>query len=200
MIKISIIFGVAGLFANIVYANEWWKAISLLNIKIDFPEGLIVGFSIGGIASVIYTQLFRKKVEIKKDNNKKKKRLKLFYILSLLGILFYGSFYVLKLNSLFSTIIAFIVPTSIIFLKRKDLIKSSIISGFLMVIVALIAYNILEFLTSGWIQEFWYFKNVPGIILFNLPLDDIIWYFLAGMFISSLYKYWKDGKLIKYKK
>jgi len=54
----------------------------------------------------------------------------------------------------------------------------------------------LELLTPGWIHAFWIFKNVPDIVIFNLPIDDIIWYFLAGLFIGPLYEYWKEGKLI----
>jgi len=49
------------------------------------------------------------------------------------------------------------------------------------------------------VQAFWYFKNIPNIVIFSVPLDDFIWYFLAGAFIGPLYEFWQEARLIKQK-
>ena len=69
-----------------------------------------------------------------------------------------------------------------------------------LVLVASFVYTIIEILTPGWINAFWQFKNVPNIILFNLPLDDLIWYFLAGIYIGPLYEYWQESKILNLKR
>ena len=27
-------------------------------------------------------------------------------------------------------------------------------------------------------------------------IDDIVWYFVAGLFVGPLYKYWKEAKVV----
>jgi hypothetical protein len=200
MLTVSIIFALPGPIANLIYIQDWWKPLTITKTPIGL-EGLIVGFMIGGIASVIYEDFFKKRVKLRKVSKAKehKRNLNLFYLLSSLAIIFFGSFYLLKFNSLIATILTLVIPTGYIWIKRPDLIKDSLITGILLVLVASIVYTILEFLTPGWITAFWYFQNTPDIILFNLPLDDIIWYFLAGLFIGPLYEFWQEGKLTQQK-
>lgn len=200
MLKISIIFAFAGPLSEILYTQDWWSPETITNTGMGF-ESFFVAFFIAGIASVIYKNLFNKKTKFKENKKEKiRKRKKLFLLLITMLILFYGSFYLVKLNSLISTIIAFLIPTLIIYYNRKDLVKQSIVSGILLVVVAMIVYSFLEFLTPGWIHAFWHFKNIPEIIIFNLPIDDMAWYFFAGSFIGILYEFWKEGRLINLKK
>jgi hypothetical protein len=196
MIIMSSIFAFAGPLADILYTKDWWKPLTLTNTSIG-PEALFVGFMIGGIASVIYEDFFKKKVMIRKVSEaKEQKRNMNFILLMAVAIsIFFGSFYLFRFNSLIATILALAIPTGFVWIKRRDLIIDSLASGVLLVLVASIVYTILNFLTPGWISAFWFFKNVPDIIILNLPLDDIIWYFLAGLFIGPLYEFWREGKL-----
>jgi len=193
MILISIFFGIAGLLVEAVYIQDWWRPITITGTLIGI-ENFLFGFVIGGISSVIYEGVFRKRV--KEIRNKK---LKLKYFGLLLPGIFLGSFYLLNLNTFISLILAFSIPTLIIYIKRKDLIKDSLISGLLVLGISIIVYTILELITPGWVQAFWYFENVPNIIILNIPIDDFIWYFLAGAFIGPLYEYWQERKLVNKK-
>jgi hypothetical protein len=197
MMIMSLIFAFAGPLADILYTKDWWLPLTLTNTAIG-PEAILVGFMIGGIASVIYEDIFKKRLKIRKVSKTKEaqRNFSFLFIISISVILFFGSFYLLKFNSLVATILALIVPTIIIWIKRKDLILDSLATGVFLVIVASLVYSVLEFLTPGWIHAFWFFKNVPDIIIFNLPVDDIIWYFLAGLFIGPLYEYWQESKLV----
>ena len=189
----SIISGFAGLLADIIYTIDWWHPVTLTGTRVG-PEAFLAGFMIGGIAAVIYEDVFKKKVRIRKEP---KSNLKIIYMIGLALILFFGSFFLLKTNSLISTILAFTIPTIIMWIKRKDLILDSLASGVLMLITASIVYTFLNIVTPGWIQAFWVFENTPNIIFLNLPLDDIYCYFLIGAYIGPLYEYWKEGKLIQ---
>ena len=197
MLVMSFVLALGGPISDILYTQDWWRPITLTYTRIG-PESLIVGFMIGGISAVIYEDFFKKRIKIRKvsKNRKGKENLSLVLILSLLIVLFFGSFYLFKFNSLLATSFAFLIPTFLIWIKRKDLIVDSLFTGVVLVIVACFVYSALEFLTPGWIQAFWYFKNVPNVVFFNLPLDDIIWYFLAGLFIAPLYEFWKEETFI----
>ena len=201
MLILSVLFGIAGIIAEIIYIKDWWRPLTITHTPVGI-EDFLFGFSAGGIMSVIYEAIFKKKIRIKKARKKKKikRNLEFLFIISLLSILFLGSFFLLKLNSLFSTLIAFAVPISIIYIKRKDLITDSLATGILAVVIAIIAYNLLDLMTPGWIQKFWLFENMQKIIILNVPIQEIIWYMLAGMFIGPLYEYWQEGRLINKKR
>ncbi len=201
MLVISIIFAFAGPFAEIVYFKDWWEPFTLTNSLISI-EPLIIGFAIGGIASVLAEEVFKLKhrKEKKKPFKKiKSENLNAFILLSLLAFIFFISFFILRLNSLATTILSFGVPAIIICLKRRDLFYNSILSGASLIIMAMIIYNIVELITPGWIEAFWQFNNTPKLVFLNMPLDDIIWYFLAGAFIGPLYEYWKEDRLVNKK-
>jgi hypothetical protein len=197
MLVMSTIFSIAGPLADILYTKDWWRPLTLTGTPISF-EAFFVGFVIGGIASVVYENLFKKKVKIRNTSPQLQERRTFHFgaIVLLALILFFGAFYILKFDSLWSTIFALFIPTIIMWIQRKDLILDSIVTGVTLLIVAGIVYSLLEIITPGWVSAFWVFENVPNKIIFNIPLDDIIWYFLAGMFIGPLYEYWQEGRLV----
>ena len=200
MLYISIIFGFVGLLVEPIFLKDWWNPLTITTTMIGF-EDFLFGFTFAGIASVIYSVIFKKRVRIKKVNKKKEfKRNKNYLILSafLVG-LFFSSFYILKLNSFYSSIIAFIIPLTIIWIKRKDLIINSITSGLLLMIIVCIWFWIPELITPEWINTHWFLENLSGITILKVPLEDLIWSFLAGAFIGPLYEYWQEGKLINKK-
>lgn len=196
MLIISALSAIAGPIADILYTQDWWNRPTLMGTNIGW-ESILVGFMIGGIASVLYEDVFKKKVKIRKKTKKEKtiKIYQLVLIIALISFIFFGSFYLLKLNSLWATILTCIIPTAIIWVHRGDLIVESFVTGVLLVLVASLVYSILNLLTPGWVQAFWYFKNVTDIMILNLPLDDLIWYFLAGVFIGPFYEFWQEGRL-----
>lgn len=198
---ISLIFGIAGPLVEIFYIKDWWKPLTITNTHIGI-EDFLFGFFIGGIIAVIYEVIFKKRIKIQevKKIKERKRNLNIIFLLALLIILFLGSFYILNLNSLIATIIGFATPTLIIYFKRKDLIVDSLITGILALLIACLGYSLIELITPGWINEFWQWKNVPEIIILNVPIDDIFWYLFAGAFIGPLYEYWQEGKLINIKK
>lgn len=198
MLIMSLIFGLAGPLTDVLYFKDWWHPLTFTNSWISF-EAFIVGFMIGGISSVIYEEIFKDRLKQIRVNKKKRERdnKNFILILFLTAALLYMGFYLFNLNTLISTIIALIIPVSIIWFRRKDLIIVSFISGLLLLIVAVFVYSMLQFLTPGWVNEFWFFKNVPRVIILNVPVDDIIWYLLTGIYIGPLYPFWHEGKFVK---
>ncbi len=201
MLIASTLCAAMGPLSDVLYTQDWWHPKTLTGTQIGF-EALIVGAALGGIASVIFIDIFKKNIKIprksKKDTKLQNINLAIIIISSLL--IFFGTFFVLNLNSLIATLITFIAGTFFMIFKRPDLFWDSFLSGVLLLIVASIVYTILEILTPGWIEAFWEFKNIPDIIILNLPADDILWYFFAGMFLGPLYEFWQGGKIVSIRK
>ncbi|MBU2616332.1 MAG: hypothetical protein KKC19_04480 [Nanoarchaeota archaeon] len=198
MIIISTLFGIGGVLSQIVYLNDWWRPETITQTSIGI-EDFLIGFFIGGLAAVIYEEVYKKRIKIKEKTNKK--RGSTFYIFPIFIIIFFGSFYILKINSFYSTIMAFLISTGIIWIKRKDLIKNSIISGILTMIVGVAIYFILLAIYPELIERFWYLEKGSWYreLFFGLPIEEYLFYLFAGAFIGPLYEYWKEGKLINIK-
>jgi len=196
MLKISIIFAIAGPLSEIVYLRDWWRPVTITGTAVGI-EPAIVGFGIAGVASVLYKFVFNEKYKSERGKKSNKtERMRLAWILVLFAVVFFGGTYLLNISSLYITILAFGLPALVIYFRRRDLIVTSLVSGFLLLIVASLVYSILSVVTPGWIEAFYLFYNTPKIILFNVPIDDIVWYFMAGAFIGPLYEYWKGKKLV----
>jgi hypothetical protein len=200
MIVISSIFGFVGLFAEFIYTIDWWRPLTITLTRIGV-EDFLFGFTVAGIASVIYEEVLKKKVRIRKVSKKRAlEENKNFLVVCLsLIILFFGSFFLLKIHSFYASIIAFTLPTFYMWMKRRDLIIDSLASGFFLMIISFLGFIIPEMITPGWVQSVWYLENLSGIIILKAPLEDIIWFFLAGAFIGPLYEFWKEGKLRRIK-
>ena len=200
MLVLSLLFGLGGPIAEAVHVLDWWRPLTITKTTLGI-EDFLFGFGIGGIASIIYAYLFKKKVKIKKVKKIKeqKRNLNLLYLIFLILIIYFGGFFILKLNSFFSVILAFIIPTLVIYVKRPDLIKNSLISGASLLIISILGYYILNLITPGFFDEFWLFQNIGRIMVLGIPLEEHIFYFLTGALIGPLYEYWKEGKLINIK-
>lgn len=198
MIWISIIFGLAGLFAELVYVVDWWMPETITGTIIGI-EDFLFGFAIGGIGSVVYEIFFNKKMTKGEDKNKLNPFKNQRFILAggILIVLFFGLFYFFNINSFYASIIAFSTSSVFILIKRPDLIKNSILSGILLSIISFIGFLIPELITPGWVNSAWYFNNMEKIIIFNAPLVDIVWFFFAGTFIGPLYEFWLNKKYKK---
>ncbi len=198
---ISVIFGFVGLFVEAVYVKDWWQPLTITKTPLGI-EDFIFGFGIAGIAAVIYEEIFKKKLKIKKKTKKEqeKKKLSLIYVILLMAALFSILFYVLNLNSFIATIFTFIIPTLFIWFKRKDLIYGSIVTGIILSIMVIVGYFILDLLSPGFIEKFWLFQNIGHTIILGAPLEEIIWYFLAGALVGPLYEYYQEAKLVNVKK
>ena len=196
MLFVSFIFGIAGIASQYIYLKDWWKPMTLTGTAIGI-EDFLIGMFIGGIAAVIYEEIYKKKIRFRSS---KKSHLIFYCILNSLAIcfLFFGSFYLLRLNSFYSSLITFLVPTFFIWFKRKDLIKPSLISGILMLIIGTLVYFVLFLVLPDYFHIFWYLKETWFASLFlGIPLGEYIWFFLAGMAISPLYEFWQEARLIK---
>lgn len=197
MLFMSFLWGISAFILGDAYTSDWWHPPTITGTRLGI-EDFLFGFIIGGIAAVIYEEIFKKKIKQRKiaKNQKKKDMLYFIILLILTFVLFLIFFYFVKLNSILSTIVVALIVLIIIYTERKDLIPDSLFSGALLLILAMIVYTIVGIIFPGWINAIWYFRHDPSILLFGVPISDAIWYFLAGAIVGPLYEFWKEGMLI----
>ena len=187
ILYMSILGGLFGPFLEFFYVIDYWKPELITFGKIGV-EDILFGFFITGISASIYEATFRRNFTLRK----KRKYTTLFLILPL-TILFFSFLailvFVLKINSVYSTIILFIAMTIVIILLRKDLIIDTFISGLLMGIFILLGYTLLLRIFPDMINKFWMLDNLSGWKLWNIPIEEYLWFFSTGLVFGPLYEF-----------
>jgi len=181
------------------YTIDWWQPATITNTKVGI-EDLLLGFTNGGIAAVLYETVFRKRLYQREFKNPLKK-IQLI-IPPILGISIASiCFWVFQIHSFYSNLIALFISLFLILLWRKDLIINSLMSGILLVIVCLPFYLIgILWLAPGYVQRSWLFENLTGILFWGIPIEDLIWYFIVGLVLGPFYEFSQQLRLRKIKK
>lgn len=195
MIVMSILVAILGLFSEYLWwTKDWWRPLTITGTRIGI-EDLLLGFTNGGIAAVLYEEIFKKRIYKFKprDHN-----LSLVLIIALSYFIFLIMFYILGLTSFIATAAVQIIIGSILIVLRKDLVYDAFLTGVCLVIVALPIYVLLEYLSPGFIESTWVWSNLSGITFMKIPIEDLIFYFLAGFSIAPFYLYWKNEKLRRF--
>lgn len=202
MFIISTILGISGIGLEWVYTIDWWHPLTITGTRLGI-EDFLFGFTVAGISSVAYEEVFHKRIKEKKKKSRsreiKEDESLLLISITALG-LFFGSFYLLHLNSFIASIIALVIPTGYIWIKRNDLIIPSLAAGTIMMMLSFLAFIIPETINPGWVASAWNLENLSGIIILFAPLEDLIWFFLAGAYMGPLYEFWREAKIIDEKK
>jgi len=193
MLILSVLFGIGGVLSEFVYINDWWNPVTMFGTAVGL-EDFLFGFFFSGSVAVCYEILFNKAYAEQRHTPKWPFRFR--YIALIICIVFFGSAFVLRLHSFIATILAFGLCISIILFYRKDLLASACFSSIFSGMLAFIFFGVPEFITAGWIESAWSLDNLSGHFIFYVPVEDFIWFMMAGAFIGPLYKFWKNRRSV----
>jgi len=197
MLVMSLLILPLGPISEYWYFKDYWQPDLLLPWLINI-EDLIFAWSIGGIGAVVY-EIFFNKINYKRRNPKKLPVLALFFGIIILSLIA-GEYY--KINSIYSSSFGFLIIGLIILLRRRDVWKDLIFSGFFVALIMFIIYSfLLPQLPACYLDRIWLLHGtVHGYKIFNLiPLTEMIWGFSWGIAIGSLYEFWQGYRLKKKK-
>jgi hypothetical protein len=194
MITMSMLFAIIGLFSEYLWwTKDWWRPQTITGTLIGI-EDLIFGFVSGGIAAVLYEELFKKRIYKYKSGDH---NLTTALIIISSYLIFSLIFYILKLNSFIATTVTYIITGGILIFLRKDLIWDAILTGLCFVVSSIPIFLLLTYFSPNFIDKTWLWQNLSGIRFLEIPIEDLIWFFLAGFSIAPIYLYWKNKKLRK---
>jgi len=194
MLFMSILLAFGSLITGYLFWTiDWWRPETITATRVGF-EDFILGFANGGIAAVIYEEIYRTHF-IKRKAAKKNyyPYVIIFSFIFFISFLFWG----FNINSFTASSVSMIITTLLIFFLRKDLIIDSIISGLLMMIISIPIYLILIKVSPGWVEHTWLFNSISGIKFLGIPIEDLIFYLLFGFVTGPFYEIWQGYRLKK---
>ncbi|MCX6766706.1 MAG: lycopene cyclase domain-containing protein [Candidatus Moranbacteria bacterium] len=199
MATIGAFFIGLGLFAEYFWwLSDWWHPKTFTGTKIGI-EDIILSFTLPGISVLIYKFFFKKDLDGKFELDKgtfiaaAQRYLPIFLISFVSAIILFSAFHV---HSVISTSVGMMIASLMVMIRRKDLLPAMLWSAFLMVVVSIPAYFIFIFLSPGSIDAFWNFSQITGYKLTGIPIEDILWFALAGFLMGGIVEYGFDYRLV----
>lgn len=187
MLFVSVLFGFGGLISEHTYIQDWWKPLTVTNTSIGL-EDFLIGFAIGGVAAVIYEDVYKQRLV-------HRSRLggvawNPGFFLFLFPALYLTLFFVVGLSSFYATIVGLLACIAVMLIARPDLVRDSLGSGIFTLLVGVTVYAILIIAYPPLFSQFWYLdERWYTQLLLGIPLYEYVWFFLVGAYIGPLYEY-----------
>ena len=176
-------------FTQFFYFRDYWHPSYFLGtiFNIAGVEDILFSFLIGGITAVIYEEIFG----IQYAKRHVKNHLYFMFGCSLFGALFmFVGNVVLGFNSMYLSIAILLLTGIFILIFRHDLLRDAFFSGVLigglMFVFYLLFFNVMF---DGIIAKWWLLDNISGILLFGIPLEELMWGFAWGFVAGPTYEF-----------
>ncbi len=187
-------------FAEPLFVPEYWNPPSLFDLahRTGFDiESLIFSFGIGGIAVVLYERIFRARHEkiSTSDQHSPRHQYHLWTILSA-PIIFLVLALATPLNPIYTSAIALVLGGLATWYCRPDLKKKMIVSDVVFLGIYFVYFLTLIAAYPGYVEQVWNLKDISGVLVFGVPLEELLFALSFGFFWSSVYEHiaWRRVK------
>lgn len=186
-------------FTEPLFVPEYWNPPSLFDLahRTGFDiESLIFSFGIGGIAVVLYNLIFHvseKKVSLHEQHASHHK----YHLIAIIStpVVLTVLLLLTPLNPLHSAIIAMIVGGIATWYCRPDLKNKMIISAVIFLGIYFVYFLTLIAIYPGYVEQVWNLKAISGILVFGIPLEELLFAVSFGFIWSSVYEHFTWRKI-----
>ena len=193
MLVMSVLIGTLSPITGYVWWTvDWWKPPTITHTIVGF-EDVLMGFASGGIMAAAYEVLFRRRLYHVRGKHNYPKITILFLLALVTSLLFWG----MGFTSFWASTIALIVGAAVLFSFRTDLLPIGVLSGILMSAISLLFYFTIMSLSPDWINHTYQFKTLSGVLVLGIPIEEFVFWFLAGLVMGPFYEYWQCDRLRK---
>lgn len=179
-----------------VWTVDWWSPQTVTNTKIGI-EDILHAFTIGGVGLALYPTVLKKKIVLIK-----KTHTPLVYAVGISAVSLGSSlvsFYYFGLHSFTATLVGVLILFCFLIWQRRELLAVSLISGFLLLVVSIPVYIVMNQVAPNFVFDAWMHDNLSGLFLFYAPIEDLMFYGAVGTVILPLYIYGFGLKFQDYK-
>jgi hypothetical protein len=175
-----------------LFVPQYWNPPSLFNLaeKTRFDmESLIFCFAIGGISAVLYDFATRRG-EVRMSESLRRLPEHRLHILALASpLLVFFALVWFPWNPIYAGIIAMLVGAVATILCRRDLRTRTWIGGVLFLLLYSILLQGLRASSPGYIERVWNLRNLTGIQIHGMPVEELLFAVSFGLFWSSVYEH-----------
>ena len=200
----GLVFGVVAFLTEPIFIKYYWHPeyifpLFINGVQIGSFEDFLYGFLKGGIAAVIYEEVFSQTVyKMRSHQHHWKRMLAPIFIGGIIIFLLTTIF--LNVNPIFSSALVCLVFLVYLFIYRQDLLSHAIYSGLIVTLITFAGFILLLSVYPGLIESWWKTNSLVGIYLAGIPLEELLEGFLVGFFGGVFYEFFNGLKFKETKK
>ncbi len=186
----SLVASVFGL-TEPIFVPRYWDPPSLFNLAqtagFDI-ESFIFAFSIGGIVVGLFERVFRvRHHDLPADGSRYSKRFSLAFITAVMLLMFSTEILFIPVNPIYAALSTLLAGGILTVYFRPDLRKKMTVSTFLFAAIYIAYFSILVILTPGYVPSVWDLRDLTGILILGIPIEEILFAISFGFFWSGVY-------------
>ncbi len=177
MLIFSLIIMPSGPLSEFWFLKDYWRRPTITGYPISI-EDVIFPFGIGGIAYSMYKVFFN--ISVDKGHEQPRGWLVIaFFIIILLPLFILTD--LLHVNSIFSSTFSLFLIAVLTWILRPDLLKPSIVSGILVLVLFFLVYKAMQVIFPSAI-EFWCTGCNPlALRISGINIEELLWDFSWGL-------------------
>lgn len=183
-----------------IFVPRYWNPPSLFEFaertRFDI-ESLIFSFAIGGIGVVLYDAIMVRSL-VPMETVARHGRRHNWHRMALLGpFILFVPLYFLPWNPIYAALVSLVTGAAASVLCRPDLAAKTAVSGFLFLFLYTVFMSGLRLLAPGYIESVWNLPDLSGVLIWGIPLEELLFGFAFGMYWASVYEHftWRTGAL-----
>jgi hypothetical protein len=194
MLIFSLIITPLGPLSEIWFLRDYWRRPTITGYPISI-EDAIFAFAVGGIAYGIYKVFFNMTAVLSEDQPKRGWLVLAFFVITFLPLVLLTDLY--HVNSIFSSALSLFLIAVLTWTLRPDLLKSSLVSGLMIVVLFFLVYKGMQVIFPGAIEYWCTGCNPSGLRLSGINLEELLWDFTWGLAGSTMVEAVTGQKLQK---
>lgn len=181
-----------------LFVPEYWLPPSLFELaaRTGFDiESVIFSFAIGGIGAVLYNVLTGRRLVAVSAHERHHRRHRFHKFALALPFVLFPALYFLPWNPIYAGIAAMAAGATANVLCRPDLKLNTLVGGLLFLAFYTVFLLGLKWTAPGYIEQVWNLKALSGVLVYGLPLEELLFGFCFGLFWTGLYEHatWKKS-------
>lgn len=184
-------------FTEPLFVPEYWNPPSLFELgqRTGFDiESVIFSFAIGGIGAVLYNIITRKRPEALRPEEHHRRRWHRWALATPFAL--FPILYFLPWNVIHAGIAAMTAGAIAVVLCRPDLKANTLVGGGLFLALYTIFLLGLKWSAPGYIEQVWNLKALSGILIYGLPLEELLFGFAFGLFWTGIYEHFTSKRSV----
>ena len=175
-----------------LFVPEYWNPPSLFELarRTGFDiESVIFSFAIGGIGAVLYNGLLHKRLEPMDLEERRQARHGWHRWAFATPFALFPILYFLPWNPIYAGIGAMVGGAVVAVWCRPDLAPNTLVGGVLFLGLYTAFLLALKWSAPGYIEEVWNLKALSGVLLYGLPLEELLFGFSFGLMWTAIYEH-----------
>ncbi len=179
-----------------IFVPGYWNPPSLFELaqRTGFDiESIIFSFAIGGIGAVLYNSIARKRLTGIELQERRGRRHGWHRWALAVPFASFPILYFLPWNPVYAGIAAMVLGAIAAVLCRPDLKFNTLVGGILFLVLYTAFLLGLKWSAPGYIEQVWNLKALSGIVIYGLPLEELLFGFAFGLVWTGIYEHftWK---------